>query len=83
MSSAAATATPIAPDFIIVGGKKIISHERAAFLLGMRPESLSSKLSRGEISLTRFYRGRAPSFDLDEVEKLILSRAVPPGRRVR
>jgi hypothetical protein len=82
MSSAVCSPTPLA-DEIIVGGKKLISHARAAFLLGMRPQSLSSALSRGQLELTRYYRGRSPSFDLSEVEKAIVARAVPAGRRVR
>lgn len=71
------------PDTIVVGGKTLISMERAASLLGMKSHSLAVRLSGGGIALTRYPRGRASSFDLAEVEALILSRAARAGRRVR
>ncbi len=82
MAQVNAVAPP--PDgAIVVGGKTLISRERAASLLGVKPNSLSTALSRGEVKLSRIYRGRAPSFLLDEVEKLVLSRMFAPGERVR
>lgn len=74
---------PQFPDEIIVGGKTLISMERAALLLGMKPQSLASALSRGTVALTRYSRGRGSAFDLQEVEAVILKSAVPAGRRVR
>lgn len=68
---------------ISVAGKTFVSHERGAFLLGMMPQSFSSSLSRGRIQLTRYPRGRGFMYALDEIEQVILKRAVPAGRRVR
>jgi len=70
-------------EIIVVSGKQLITRERTAHLLGVKLASLATALSRGDLPLTRYYRGRAPSFDLVEVEKVILSKAVPAGERKR
>ena len=68
---------------VVIGGKTLISKEQAAQLLGLKPASLATTLSRGELPLTRYYRGRQPSFDLAEVERFIISNALPAGQRKR
>jgi hypothetical protein len=82
-----ATTTNEAPTddkgIVTVGKLRLIGHDQAAHLLGVKPASLSTALSRGQIQLTRYPHGRGFRYDLAEVEKLILSRAVPAGRRVR
>lgn len=75
--------SPPTNDVLIVDGKKLISRKKLAGMLGMKEQSLSTSLSRGATVLTRYYLGRAPHFDLAEVERLILSKAVPPGQRKR
>ncbi len=70
-------------EVIVVAGKRFVSHDRAAFLFGLRPPSFASALSRGRLALTRYQHGRGRMYDLDEIEQLILKRAVPAGRRVR
>lgn len=74
---------PQTADEIVVGGKTLVSLDRAAIILGMKSQSLASALSRGTISLTRYTRGRGSAFDLQEVEAVILKSAIPAGRRVR
>jgi hypothetical protein len=76
-------ATDSPGELISVAGKTFVSHERGAFLLGLAPQSFSSSLSRGRIQLTRYPRGRGFMYALDEIEQLILKRAVKPGQRVR
>lgn len=68
---------------INVAGITLVSHDYAAQFLGMKGPSLSTCLSRGDLPLTRYYRGRSPWYDLAEVEQVILKSAVPAGSRKR
>ncbi|MEY2668638.1 MAG: hypothetical protein RJA59_1276 [Pseudomonadota bacterium] len=68
---------------IVVQGKRLIDYDRAAAMLGLKPASLSTGISRGQYALTRYFAGRRPRFDVAEIEKLILSKSTPAGQRRR
>lgn len=74
---------PSGSEPIVVGGKTLVPKEAAAQRLGLKTTSLATALSRGDLPLTRYFRGRSPWFDLEEIDRIILKSAVPAGQRVR